>query len=144
MQAENRVTHFMDTFRVQTIAWFIQNQQLRIRQQCLSQGQPGAHSMRIRPHFRRLTPTQSYPFDDFRNPLVGSWRGIRGQDFEITAAAEIVIKGRAFENCSYALQRTATVRRDVITTDADLTGRGPDLAEHHANGCTFASTIVTE
>src|SRR5689334_14847421 len=67
-----------------------------------------------------------------------------GEDFQISPAAEKIVKHRRLENGSHLLQRLLTKARDVVAANFDFTRRWPDLTEHHANGCAFSRAIVAK
>src|SRR5207249_10081826 len=98
MEALDGVAHLMNALGIKAIARLIQDQQLRLRQQRLRQRQSRSHPVRVGPYFRSLVPAQSHPLDHFLDPSASSTRGAGAQDFEISQAAEVIVKSRAFEN----------------------------------------------
>src|ERR1051325_2435938 len=91
-----------------------------------------------------FAPAEPYPLDYFVNALTGSGRRIRTENLEIPPPAEVIVKGRGFENGANFLQRVPAARSDVVSANRHLSLRGPHLAEHHADGGALARAIVPE
>src|SRR5207237_10832152 len=120
MQPQNGLAHLVYPFRVETIARFIEDEQLRLRQQCLGQRQARAHAVRIGPDAGLFPSRQTDPIDDFVNATAGSGTRVRAENFEISPTTEIIIKRRAFENSAYFPECLPTVGSHIEATDGDL------------------------
>src|SRR5262249_23269754 len=121
-----------------------ENQQSRVREKRLGQSQSRAHTVGIRADLRILAALQAYPLYDFLNSLFGRVSGIGAQDFEVTKAAQVIVKGRCLEDRAHLSQRLAPVRGDFETANLDLSSRGPDLTEHHADCRALSCAVVPE
>src|SRR5437773_6643123 len=118
----------MNAFGIKTIAWLIQDQQPRLGQKCLSQGQARAHSVRIGFNFGFLASRQANPLDHFTNTLPRSWSAIVAQDFQVPPAAQVIIKHGGLEDRADLLQRLQPSLGYILSTKQDFSARRPDLA----------------
>src|SRR5438552_16085879 len=144
VKSSNRLPHFVDAFGVKPVTRLIENQQLRLRQQRLSQRQPCPHSVRVGLHLRFLAPGQADPVNHFLNSLLRRRRGVVTEDFQIAPAAEIIVKDRRFKNRADLEQRVLALPRHVVPANKHLSVRWPDLAQHHADGRALAGAVMTE
>jgi len=108
-----------------------QDSAIRLRQKRLRQREPGAHPVRVRPHWSPRGRSTN-PLDNFLNTPPGRGSGIRAKDLEIFQTCKVVIESGAFENCSDFLQacfRSAVTLKPQICTSPER----PNLAEHHSD-----------
>src|SRR5436190_23595995 len=144
MQTTDRVAHFVDALRIEPIARFIQNKELRLRQKRLGQREAGPHSVRISFDDRVRSAGEPHPLNDLANSARRRSRGIRREDFQVPPATQIIVKLRRFEDRAHLLQSVASMDRNIVATNLRRTRRWPNLAENHSNSRAFACTIMTE
>ena len=111
------------------------------RQEGLRQRQSCSHSVGIGPHLRMLTPRQSDPINNFLQAPSGSSGTIRGKDLKVGPSAEVIIKRRAFEDCSHFGESPASLAIDVETGDGNPPTGRPDHPQHHPYGRAFAGSV---
>src|SRR5258708_774939 len=91
MEALYGLAHLMDALRVEAIAWLVENQKLRLRQQGLRERQPRPHAVGVSPDFGPFAAGQADPFDDLINAKAWGWSGLGTQHLKIPAPAQIII-----------------------------------------------------
>src|SRR3954464_15455826 len=107
----------MDALRIEAVAGLVENEQIRIRQQRLSERESRAHAVGVSANVRMFAAREADPFDNFGDALARSRRGVMGKNFEITPTAEIIVENWRFENCANFSQRVGTIRNRVVTAN---------------------------
>src|SRR5882724_1458444 len=103
-QPLNQHSSLEESLWIKSVSRFIQNDELRIRQQSLRDAEALTHSMRIDAHRIASTLAQAHDLQNHFNPLSLCAAGHGREHAQVLAPGKILVKGGRFNDRSTALQ----------------------------------------
>src|SRR5205085_9837824 len=117
-QPLNQHANLAQSLRIKSVSWFIQNDELRIRQQSLGDAEALTHAMRIDAHGIASTLAQAHDLQNHFNPLSLCAAGHCREHSQVLSPGKILVKGGRFNDGADTLQGPERVAIHIVSEDA--------------------------
>src|SRR6185369_14930219 len=114
-QPLNQHSRLAESLRIKSVSRFIQNDELRIRQQSLSDAEALTHAMRIDAHRITSPLAQAHDLQNHFNPLSLCAAGHGREHSQVLPPGKILVKGGRFNDRADALQSPEWPARHVVS-----------------------------
>ena len=143
-QPLNQHANLAQSLRIKSVSWFIQNDELRIRQQSLGDAEALTHAMRIDAHGIASTLAQAHDLQNHFNALSLCAAGHGREHSQVLSPGKILVKGRRLDDGPDALQCPERLARHVVSEDAHTPGRWTHKSQRHSNSRGFSGSVLAQ